>query len=130
MAGNVFGAQIEATRFLSLGWTAEKDAWSAGWHKRAFGKWHETVDTWGLILGRHEEKLVYGIPRVSGTYGWKFGGGWPSYSSTENKAFWDWFTVRGTVAVFIGLDFEVRLGEAIDFVGGFFTWDPSSDDKK
>jgi hypothetical protein len=130
MAGKVLGAQVEATRFLSLGWTTEDKAWSAGWHKRAFDKWHETISTWGLILGRHEEKLVYGIPRVSGTYGWSFGGGWPTYDSTPTKAFWDWFTLRATVAVLIGIDFELRLGEVIDFAGGLFTWDPSEDDKK
>ncbi|HTE05159.1 MAG TPA: hypothetical protein VK824_03105 [Planctomycetota bacterium] len=129
MWGKALGAQVEATRFLSLGWSSEQDAGAWGLHKRALGSWHETVTTWGLILGRHEEHKVSGIPRVSGTYGWTFGKGWPHYDSAESKAFMDWFAVRATAAVFIGLDFELRLGEVVDFVGGFFTWDPSQDDK-
>jgi len=130
IAGQAFGAQVEATRFLSLGWTTEKNAWCAGWGNRKFSKWHETVSTWGLILGRHEEQKVVGIPTVSGTYGWRFGKGWPKWEAGKNQYFMDWFTVRGTVAVIIGADLELRLGEVVDFIGGIFTWDPSHDDKK
>jgi hypothetical protein len=131
MWGKALGAQVELTRFLSLGWSTEQDAGAWGLHKRAIGSWKESVSTWGLILGRHEEQKVSGIPRVSGTYGWTFPSkGWPHYNSTESKAFMDWFTIRATAAVFIGLDFEVRIGEVVDFIGGIFTWDPSQDDKK
>ncbi len=130
IAGQAFGAQIEATHFLSLGWTSETNAWCAGWCNRHFSKWHETVSTWGLILGRHDEQKVVGIPRVSGSYGWKFGKGWPTYQSDNTQAFMPWFAVRGTVAVIVGVDIEVRLGEVVDFIGGIFTWDPSHDDKK
>jgi hypothetical protein len=129
IAGQALGAQVEVTRFLSLGWTTERDAWAAGLHNRKFGKWDETISTWGLVVGRHEEQQVQGIQRVSGTYGWNFGKSGSLFQQANTKAFLDWFTLRGTAAVGLGIDLEVRLGEALDFLAGIIGWDPSDDEE-
>jgi hypothetical protein len=38
-------------------------------------------------------------------------------------------TLRLTAVVFVGADFELRLGQAVDFVAGVFGHDLSLDDR-
>ena len=129
IAGKAVAVEAEVTRYLSLGFTWEDDAWSAGLHNRAFGTWHETVQSLGLVFGRHDEMRVVGIPRVSGTYGWTFKGTPSSFHEADPHNPVDWLTLRATLAVIVGIDLEVRVGEMVDFVAGFFGWDPAKDDK-
>lgn len=127
MAGRVGAVQVDATRYLTLGVTYEDDAWAWGLHNRGVGQWTEDIRAHGLILGRHDENRVVGIPRVSGSYGWDFGGD-ASYMQADPGNALDWLTFRATVALGIGVDVELRVGEAIDFVLGIFTIDIANDD--
>jgi hypothetical protein len=129
MIGEAFAAEVEATRYLSLGFTYESEVWSAGILTRDLGTWHESIQSLGIVFGRHDEMRVVGAPRVSGTYGWNFKGKNAGFQKADPKNPVDWLTLRGTVAVLLGLDLELRVGEAVDFVVGFFTWDPANDDK-
>ena len=127
MAGKVGAIQVDATRFLTVGVTYEDDAWAWGLHNRGVGQWNEDIVSWGLLLGRHDENRVDGVPKVSGTYGWDFSNGMDYQWADEDNPL-DWFTFRGTVALGIGIDIEFRAGEVIDFVLGIFTVDLSKDD--
>jgi hypothetical protein len=127
MAGKVGAIQVDATRYLSVGATYEDDAWAWGLHNRGVGQWNEDIMAWGLLLGRHDENRVKGIPRVSGSYGWDFSSD-TSYQHADPSNHLDWLTFRGTVALGIGLDVELKVGEAIDFVLGIFMIDVANDD--
>ncbi len=123
-----FAAQVDATRFLSVGYTHEEDAWAWGLHTRRVGSWNESIRAWGLLLGRHDETAMRRLPRVSGSYGWNFSGE-PVYQWADRRNPLDWLTFRATVALFVGLDLELRVGEVLDLVAGVFTWDPAHDDR-
>ncbi len=129
IAGKAVAVEVEATRYLSLGFTWEEGAWAGGLHNRDFGTWNETVESFGLVFGRHDEMRVSGIPRVSGTYGWNFRGKTNSFQTAAPNNPVDWLTVRATAALVLGLDLEVRVGEIVDFVVGFVGWDPARDDR-
>ena len=129
MAGKAVGIRAEVTRFLSLGYHWEDNAWAGGLHNRAFGSWKESIQSWGVILGQYDEVRMVSIPKVSGDYGW-FMGASKGFKAAQPDNPLDLLTVRATVAVFIGLDLEVRVGEAIDFVFGILTLDPAGDDRK
>jgi len=129
MMGEAFAAQVEVTRFLSLGFTYSNDAWAAGILQRDVGTWHESIQSLGLIFGRHDELRVVGAPRVSGSYGWQFKGKNAGFQKADPKNPVDWATLRGTVALLIGMDLEVRVGEALDFLVGWFGLDLAHDDK-
>src|SRR6185436_870246 len=50
------------------------------------------------------------------------------YSATENNKL-QWLSARICVFAFVGIDAELRVGEALDFVVGIFGLDPAKDDK-
>jgi hypothetical protein len=127
--GPAFGARVEVTRFLSAGYLWEDQAWAGGLHNRAIGQWRESIASWGLLIGQHDERGMEGIPAVSGDYGW-FGKGGGGYSSDHGDNPLDLLTVRASLAVLLGADLELRVGEAIDFIFGIFTLDPAGDDKR
>ena len=127
MAGKVGAAQVDATQFLTLGITYEDDAWAWGLNKRSVDQWNEDIMAWGVIVGQHNEQRVKGISRVSGTYGWDFSNNWKYMDPDPNNPL-DWLTFRGTLALGVGIDLELRVGEAIDFVLGIFTVDLAHDD--
>jgi hypothetical protein len=127
MAGKVGAVQVDATRFFTVGITYEDNAWAWGLHNRGVGQWNEDIIGCGLILGRHDENRVKGISHVSGSYGWDFSDGM-DYSGANGDNPLDWLTFRATVALGLGIDVEVRVGEAIDFVLGIFTIDLANDD--
>ena len=127
--GPAIGARVEVTRMASLGYVWEDRAWAGGLHNRAVGQWHESIASWGLIVGQHDERAMEGIPAVSGDYGWFGGEHSVGYSSTQPDNPLDLLTVRGTVALILGADLELRVGEAVDFLFGLFTIDPAGDDQ-
>jgi hypothetical protein len=127
--GPALGARVEVTRLASLGYVWEDHAWAGGLENRAISQWHESIASWGLIVGEHDETAMEGIPMVSGDYGW-FSPKGSGYHSEHMDNVLDLLTVRGTVAVILGADLELRVGEAVDFILGIFTLDPAGDDQK
>jgi len=128
IAGAAIGARVEATRFFSAGYLWEDNAWAGGLHNRAVGSWRESIVSWGILLGQHDEVRMVGVPKVSGDYGW-FMGNDRGFRAAQPDNPLDLLSLRGTVALALGLDLELRVGEAIDFVLGIFTLDPSGDDR-
>ena len=131
MFGMGAAVKLEATRFLHAGITWEDEVWAWGLANREVTKWQESIFSWGLILGHHEEKAVVGTSegRVSGSYGWTFGGEKGNgFELADEENMLDVLTFRATGMLGIGIDFELRLGEVIDFVAGIFQFDPAGDD--
>ena len=128
LLGAAIGARVEATRFFSAGYLWEDNAWAGGLHNRAVGSWRESIVSWGILLGQHDEVRMVGVPKVSGDYGW-FMGNDRGFRAAQPDNPLDLLSLRGTVALALGLDLELRVGEAIDFVLGIFTLDPSGDDR-
>jgi hypothetical protein len=129
-AGKGASAKLEVTRGLHLGIGWESGVWAAGLANREINHWRESVYTWGLILGYHEEREIVGIDgRYSGSYGWNFAPeGGSSFDSADPGNPLDFLTVRATAMLFLGIDAEVRVGEVIDFLVGIFQFDPANDD--
>jgi len=128
LAGNAIGVEVQATQWLALGFMYENNVWAFGLHNRDIGTWHETVKAWGILIHDWRESTK-GIQSYSGSYGWfqKSHQEGPTFSSTGSTL--DIFTLRGSVALLVGADLEVRVGEIFDFVVGLFTWDPAGDDR-
>ncbi len=129
-AGKGVAIKAEATRFLHAGIGWESDVWAWGLANREITKWRESVFTWGLLLGHHEERSIVGTSegRVSGTYGWYFGEKGNGFQMADEDNMLDVLTFRGTLMLGIGIDAELRLGEVIDFLAGIFQFDPAGDD--
>jgi len=128
MFGPGIAAKVEATRLLHLGaeYTHKTFAW--GFHNREVGAWRETIWSWGLVVGAHNEQIER-IDRVSGSYGWAFGGEGGAFHAAEGAGGLDLLTFRGTLMLVVGLDLEVRVGEVLDFLAGLAQFDPSGDDR-
>lgn len=125
MVGKAIGVNVHATQWLGLGFMYEEDVWAAGLHNRALGTWDENIQGWGLLVHDWTERTK-GIPAYSGSYGWYQKPGGPGFHGTGS--YLDVWTLRASLAVLLGLDLELRLGELVDFVGGIVTWDPAHDD--
>lgn len=131
MAGPGIGVKGEVTRLIQAGIVFEQNCFAWGLHNRAVSPWTESVFSWGLIVGYHDETTKR-IPRLSGDYGWRFdregeGGVFQGTDESGNLTL-DLLTLRGTVMLLVGIDLELRLGEVLDFVAGIFQFDPSGDD--
>ena len=125
--GKSIGIEVGATQFLALGFMYENNCWACGWGNRNFAAWHETIHSWGLLLHNWDEK-VSGIPRYSGSYGWYLGNRTSAnFSHTGPNV--DLLNFRASIALFIGADAEVSIGQIFDFLVGFLTFDPAGDDK-
>jgi hypothetical protein len=129
-AGKGASAKLEVTRFIHAGIGWESDVWAWGLANREVTKWRESVFTWGVLLGHHEERSIIGTSegRVSGSYGWVFGEKGNAFQMADENNPLDMLTVRGTLMLGLGVDVEVRVGEVIDFVAGIFQFDPAGDD--
>ena len=125
--GEGFALKLDATQIFQLGVTEVSDASAWGIHRRAIGSWTESVSAWGFLIGRHDE-TVSGIDGVSGSYGWTFDDAADFHSGDPDNPL-DWLTLRLTLALYAGVDLELRVGEAIDFVFGLFAIDLSNDDR-
>jgi hypothetical protein len=130
MAGKAAAAKVDVFRMIHAGIGWEDDAWAWGLANREVTHWRESIFTWGLILGHYDEKSVVGLSdgRVSGSYGWNFGEKGNTFQVADEKNWLDMLEVRGTLALGVGIDLEIRIGEVIDFVAGIFQFDPSGDD--
>lgn len=131
MAGPGIGVKAEATRLIHAGILFEQSCFAWGLHNRAVSPWKESVFSWGLVVGYHDE-TVERIPVLSGDYGWRFdnegeGGVFQAADPSGNLTL-DLLTFRGAVMLLVGIDLEVRVGEVLDFVAGIFQFDPSGDD--
>lgn len=126
MVGFGADAMLEATRALRLG-AGLYDARCAGLHDRALGTWTEHVEEGGALFlhGRYES--VQGIPRVSGSYGTVPPWG-PVALLQPGETWLDLLVLRATAMLGLGLDVELRLGQALDFVAGIVLLDPAGDD--
>ena len=130
MAGAGIAIKGEATRLLHLGGAFTHEVYAAGWHNRALGTWQESVRSWGLIVGYHDEIDITKIGEYSGSYGWTFGEGGMSFQpAADGKYNLDLLTFRIQLMLLLGIDFELRVGEVLDFVAGIFQFDPAGDDK-
>ena len=127
MIGPGVDAMVDVTRALRFG-AGWYEAACAGWHDRSLGTWHERVQEGGVFFLHGRDEHTEGTPRVTGSYGTV--SGWGKGRLLQPDETWPkLLTIRATAFLGLGLDVEVRIGEAIDFVGGFFLWDPSHDDE-
>lgn len=130
-AGAGIGAKWEYSRFLHGGLVYEYKCWAVGLANRELGYWNESILSWGLILGYHDETIHSGLDgRYSGDYGWVFGkegGNIIQFPDPNNPL--DMIAIRGILMVGIGADLDVRVGEALDFALGLFQFDPANDDR-
>lgn len=126
MIGFGADAMLEATRALRAG-AGLYDAQCAGLHDRALGTWSEHVEEGGLLFLHGRFESVHGIPRVTGSYGTVPPWG-PPVLLQPDETWLDLLVVRATAMLGLGLDVELRLGQALDFVAGIFLWDPAGDD--
>ncbi len=133
LAGKAIGAKLEITRLAHLG-IGYFDAQAAGLANRELGTWHYKAWTWGVLVGYSDEQQVLihrtdELGRYAGSYGWNFdeqGPGIFTQADADNPL--DLLTARGTLALGIGLDVSLRVGEVIDFLVGIFQFDPAGDD--
>ncbi len=131
MAGKGAAVKYELTHLIHFGIGWEQDVWAFGLANREVGRWKESVFTWGVALGHHDERSIEGLDnnRLTGSYGWTFGEkGGNAFEQSDPNNWLDNLTVRITVMLGIGFDVEARFGEFVDFVGGIFQFDPSGDD--
>jgi hypothetical protein len=132
MVGKGASVKAEVTRGIHAGIGWESEVWAAGIANREINHWRESVFTWGLVLGYHDERAIDGLldGRYSGSYGWNFGSAGGNAFVTADPDNWlDFLTVRATLMLLVGADAEVRVGEVIDFVVGIFQFDPANDDR-
>lgn len=128
MWGEGFALKVDATQIFQVGVTEMSEASAWGIHRRAVGSWTENVSAWGFLIGHHHE-TVSGIDGVSGSYGWTFDDAADFRSGDPDNPL-DWLTLRVTLALYAGIDLELRVGEAIDFVFGLFAIDLANDDRE
>ena len=128
MAGDGAALKVDVFQVLQFGAYEMWNTHAAGIHDRTADTWIDDISSWGLIVGFHEER-VHGIERYSGSYGWDFSDDFGVYLGRPDNPM-DFASVRATLALFVGIDIEVRLGEVIDFVAGIVTLDPSGDDRR
>jgi hypothetical protein len=126
MIGLGADAMVQVTRALRLG-AGFYDAQCAGLANRELTTWSESVQEGGLLFlnGRFEHTV--GVPRVTGSYGTVAPWGEPRLLQPD-ETWVDLFDLRVTAMLGLGIDFELRLGQLLDFVGGVFLWDPAHDD--
>lgn len=131
MFGPGAGAKVDVFRVIHGGILYTHDSFAFGLHNRAVGPWRETIFSWGLLVGQHNEIETRGIDRLSGSYGWVFGekGEGGVFLPPNGKLDLDMLTVRGTAMLVVGVDCEVRIGEVLDFLAGIFQFDPAGDDE-
>jgi hypothetical protein len=127
IVGNALGMEVQVTQWVGLGFMYEEKAWAGGLQNRKFGTWDESIRAWGLLIHNWKEN-VKGIPYYSGSYGWYQRDNQPSAKFYHRDGPIELWTVRGSLAVIIGADAELRLGEVFDFVVGIFGFDPAHDD--
>jgi hypothetical protein len=123
-------AKLEVTRFVGVGGGAY-DGYAVGFANRRLGAWHERVYDFGVPrfgMNLHAERLEGTMPSVSGDYDICLRGSRSEYAH-DSQVPLDWMTLRLTAVVFVGADFELRLGQAVDFVAGVFGHDLSLDDR-
>src|SRR5262249_9529479 len=73
VAGRAFAAKADAFRIIHVGIGWEGNAWAWGLANREVTGWRESIFTWGLLLGHHQEEVVgTSENKVSGSYGWVF----------------------------------------------------------
>ncbi len=125
MAGEGIGAKLDVTEFLHLGGMYEQDVAAAGWANRSFDSWDENSRSWGLLYG-HEEVKTMGVPMYAGSYGWH---GEDFVFSNDDAKLINAMDIRGQVMLGLGLDLQLRSGQAVDFIAGIFMLDPAHDDK-
>ncbi|RKY19118.1 MAG: hypothetical protein DRQ55_11480 [Planctomycetota bacterium] len=130
MFGPGIGAKGEFTRVLHGGILYSHKSFAAGIGNRELGVWRESVFTWGLLIGYHDERYTSPIPYLSGSYGWVFGSGEDGgvLESSGYGGALDLLTVRGTLQLVVGIDIEFRFGELLDFFAGLAAFDPVGDD--
>lgn len=126
--GAGIGAKLEATRLIQLGVLYSHNVFAVGLENRAVGAWRQSVFTWGVLVGEREES-THPIPYVSGSYGYHFGDEQGDvFRGSEHGGGLDLLTFRIEAMLVLGVDFEFRFGEFLDFLAGIFQFDPSSDD--
>lgn len=127
IAGLGLGAKVDVTQYVHVG-ALWYEGHTAGFANREFGVWESEVCSWGLLYGRHNEEIG-GAPFYSHSYGWNHEDGGFDFVVPGNP-FVDTLMVRVQVmAIFLGIDIQLRSGELLlDGIGGFFGWDPSNDD--
>jgi hypothetical protein len=129
-AGAGIGVKVEWTRFLHLGFVYEHSVWAAGLANRELGYWNESIVSWGLLLGHHQETINSGLDgKMSGSYGWVFGkdgGNVMQFPEADNPL--DMLNLRMIWMIGLGLDADIRVGEGLDFILGLFQFDPANDD--
>jgi len=129
LAGKAIGAKVDVFRIIHLGIEWEGDAWAWGLGNREVTKWRESVFSWGLLLGHHEEQITGTTAgRISGSYGWSFGEKGSGFQVADPNNWLDILSVRGSAMLGLGIDVDVRIGEVIDFLAGIFQFDPAGDD--
>ncbi len=127
--GKAAAVKADAFRFVhaGIGWESDARAW--GLANRELTSWRESVFSWGLLFGHHDESVTGTADgRVSGSYGWTFGEKGNGFQFADEHNWLDLLSVRATLMLGVGIDLEVRVGEAIDFVFGIFQFDPAGDD--
>ncbi len=129
MFGPGIAVKAEATRLLHLGGAYTHNTFAWGWHNRAVGAWRESIRSWGLLVGHHEEEIGPPLDYYSGDYGWTFGEGGMGFQPATGEFDLDLLTFRAQLMLLIGIDLEVRVGEVLDFVAGIFQFDPAADDR-
>ncbi len=127
MWGEGGALKVDAMQIFQFGINEMRDASAWGIHHRAVGSWVESTSAWGFLIGHHDER-VRGIDALTGSYGWSFEDGAAFHSGDPGNPL-DWFTLRITLALYAGLDLELRFGEAIDFVFGLADIDLANDDR-
>ena len=118
--------KLEITRVLhfGLGWFDGR-AW--GWANREWAGWDYKYTDWGLLVGLYDEINTSPMEYLQGSYGYRFErGGGTRFQETNNHL--ELLNSRIKLCIFLGLDFELRSGEVIDFLAGIFGFDPSGDD--
>jgi hypothetical protein len=127
MAGDGAAIKLDIFEMFQFGAYEMWNAHAAGIHHRTANTWTESISSWGLLVGFYTEQTD-GIPYYTGDYGWDFVDGFGiRFSDPENPV--DFLSVRAALALFAGIDVEVRIGEIFDFVVGIATFDPARDDR-
>jgi hypothetical protein len=128
IVGNALGAEVQVTQWIGLGFMHEDKAWAGGLANRKFTTWDETISAWGLLIHNWNERTK-GLPYYSGSYGWWQRDNQPDAKFYHRDGATELWTVRASIAVLIGADAEVRVGEIFDFIVGIVGWDPAHDDQ-
>ncbi|MGQ0552873.1 MAG: hypothetical protein ACT4PU_06605 [Planctomycetota bacterium] len=130
--GKGVGVKYEWANMLQLGLLWEDETWAAGLGNRELAYWRQSIFSWGVIVGEHQETIHGGLTdnRYSGSYGWRFGDDSDTngiYAGDPDNLL-SVLTLRGNVMFGVGVDVELRYGEALDFLAGLAQFDPAGDD--